>query len=159
MLPTQHVPVFKPIPIFKGRNSLLLLMASLSSSWLSSSNFSNITSAELQASVTWVGTSTGAFQNAIMQSPMYLSMVPIRSIITCVIGVRNLFISCVRPSGSYSSDIEVKPRTSQNIIEISFISPPSFSCSGSDANCSTSAGDKYIPKAPLTLARSASVAR
>ena len=44
--------------------------------------------------------SSGAFQNAMMASPMYLSIVPLRSMMALVNGVRKLFISLVRPCGS-----------------------------------------------------------
>jgi hypothetical protein len=48
---------------------------------------SSIASAAAQASSAWSGSSSGAFQNAMMQSPMYLSIVPRRAIMISLIGV------------------------------------------------------------------------
>ena len=45
--------------------------------------------------------SSGAFQNAMIASPIYLSMVPLRAMIALVSGVRKRFISAVRPCGSF----------------------------------------------------------
>ena len=51
-----------------------------------------------------------------MQSPMYLSIVPFRSVMISVIGDRKLFMKWVRLSASSFSDRLVKPRMSQNMI-------------------------------------------
>ena len=59
-----------------------------------------MSSAASQALSSWVGSSSGAFQNAMIASPMYLSIVPLRSMMALVSGVRKLFISAVRPCGS-----------------------------------------------------------
>ena len=48
-----------------------------------------------------------------------------------------------------ASEIVVKPLTAQNKNVIFFVSPPRTNLSGSSANCSTSAGDRYCEKAPL----------
>src|SRR5260370_17520106 len=64
--------------------------------------------------------SSGAFQNAMMASPIYLSIVPLRARIALVRGVRNRFISFVNPCGSCLKDSEmvVKPLTSENMMVI-----------------------------------------
>ena len=94
-------------------------------------------SAVSHASAAWRSTSSGAFQNAMIASPMYLSIVPRWLRIRSVIGVRNRFMNRVRPCGSNCSDMRVKPRTSVNITVISRISPPSCSNSGWRAMRST----------------------
>ena len=73
-----------------------------------------------QESSAWRGSSIGAFQNAMMQSPMYLSIVPWRSMISLVIGERKpRLIRRLSPCGFdlKLSEIEVKPRMSENMIE------------------------------------------
>ena len=99
-------------------------------------------SAERQAFLACSGSSKGAFQNAMMQSPIYLSMVPLPSRMMSVIGVRNLLMNRVSSSASNFSEIVVKSRISQNSIVMGFISPPRVSFSGWAASCSTTAGDR-----------------
>ena len=74
-----------------------------------------------------------------------------------VSGVRKRFISAVRPCGSFLqvSEIVVKPRMSENMMVISRSSPPSMSFSGDCASWSTSAGDRYWPKAERICRRCA----
>ena len=48
----------------------------------------NMANAERTPFIACSGSSSGAFQNAMMQSPIYLSIVPLRSRMTLVIGVR-----------------------------------------------------------------------
>ena len=89
--------------------------------------------------------SSGAFQNAIMQSPIYLSIVPLHSKTSLVRLVSKILIISVSFSGvSFrASDIVVKPLTSQNMIVIFLLSPPNFSFSGSAIKVSTIAGERY----------------
>ena len=74
----------------------------------------------------WSGWESGAFQNAMIASPMYLSIVAPLSIRTRVIGVRKSLSRAVRETGSSPSDSVVKPRMSQNRTVSSRSSPPSF---------------------------------
>ena len=100
MLPTTQVPVLRPTPTLSGMNGRPPSLASCSRAWLSSSTRSSMSSAASQA-LTWCSlSSSGAFQNAMMASPIYLSMVPLRLRIALVSGVRKRFISAVRPCGS-----------------------------------------------------------
>ena len=89
--------------------------------------------------------SDGAFQKAIMQSPMYLSIVPCLFRISLDNTVNKLFIRSVNPSGSdlYFSEIEVNPLMSENKKVISFLSPPRVRDSLDLANFSTITGDMY----------------
>jgi hypothetical protein len=109
-----------------------------------------------QAFASWAASSSGAFQNAMMASPMYLSIVPLRSTMALVSGVNSRFIRCVRPCGSslYCSAMVVKPRTSENSTVMTRSSPPSTSFSGDWASCSTSTGERYCPKAERIWRRS-----
>ena len=115
-------------------------------------------SAARQACAACSASSSGAFQNAMMQSPMYLSIVPLHPSTTSVIGVSSRLTRAVRPCGSalYCSEIVVKPRTSQNMMVMVRCSPPSRSRSGCFASSSTSSGARYCLKAPRTCRRSAS---
>ena len=61
------------------------------------------------------GRSTGAPQNAMTQSPMYLSMVPRLERMMSVSRLNTEFSSSCNWVGSIFSDILVKPRMSQNI--------------------------------------------
>ena len=73
-----------------------------------------------------------------MQSPMYLSIVPRRARISRVIGDRKpRLISRLRPCGLALnvSEIVVKPRMSENISVSMRVSPPSCSRSGWAASC------------------------
>ena len=60
-----------------------------------------------------------------IQSPIYLSIVPLTLIISLVRGVKNLFINFVKPCGSdlKDSEIVVNPLTSQNKNVIFLVSP------------------------------------
>src|SRR5215204_1551820 len=109
-----------------------------------------------QAFASCAASSSGAFQNAMMASPMYLSIVPLRSTMALVSGVNSRFIRWVRPCGSslYCSEIVVKPRTSENSTVMTRSSPPSTSFSGDWASCSTSTGERYCPKAERIWRRS-----
>ena len=132
MLPTTQGPVLMPMPTFIGRKGWPAASASRGARAFSARARSIIRSAASQAFASCAGSSSGAFQNAMMASPMYLSIVPLRSMMTLVSGVSSRFISVVRPCGSrlYCSEIVVKPRTSQNISVMSRSSPPSTSFSG-----------------------------
>ncbi len=66
---------------------------------------------------------SGAPQNDMIASPMYLSMVPRFSWMTSVIAVRYAFIMSLRPSGVSPSEIEVKSRTSEKSTVMSRLSP------------------------------------
>ncbi len=101
-------------------------------------------SALSQAWSAWRGSSSGAFQNAMMQSPMYLSIVPFRDMMMSVMGVRNRLMSCVSPCGFVLnvSEIAVKPRTSQNSMVIARVSPPSFRRCGCSASRFTMSGER-----------------
>src|SRR5207344_1653872 len=141
------------------RDEALAAFFACCSRWpLSVSTRRSISSAASQALISWLASFSGAFQNAITASPMYLSMVPLCSMMALVSGVRKLFINDVRPCGSslYSSDMVVNPRTSLKRMLISRSSPPSTSLSGDCASCSTSAGERYWPKAERMRRRCAS---
>ena len=84
--------------------------------------------------------SSGAFQNAMMASPMYLSMVPRLRRMMSVSGVSSLLMKCVSSAAVRPSEIAVKSRTSQNISDSSRTSPPSSSRDGSATMSSTTAG-------------------
>ena len=72
----------------------------------------------------------GAPQNAMMASPMYLSMVPSEARRMSVIGVRKPLSSAVSSVGFIFSDIEVKPRMSEKRIVALRRSPCQKSRSG-----------------------------
>ena len=145
MFPTTQPPVFSPIPIFNSKKSLFSDLASCSLISLSSFSALCILNAASQETCSCLSTSIGAFQKAIIQSPIYLSIVPFLFMISLVRGVKNLFISFVKPCGSdlKASEIVVNPLTSQKRNVIFFVSPPKTNLSGSSANCSTRAGDRY----------------
>ena len=108
MFPTIQSPVDMPMPTFMG-GRFKGLSSSLSCFVASIISIADITALELRSSQ-----SKGAFQNAIIQSPMYLSIVPSFFKIIFVCTSRNLFISCTNPSGSslflYFSLIGRNPR-------------------------------------------------
>src|SRR6516162_679811 len=85
------------MPMRSGIYMPPLVSASRLSSPLSVSARVSISSAASQAFASCSSSSTGAFQNAMMASPMYLSMVPLRSMMALVNGVRNRFIRRVKP--------------------------------------------------------------
>ena len=70
---------------------------SLSSSALSPFSDDSMVRALCTAFFLWSSTSNGAFQKAMMQSPMYLSMVPSLAMMTSVMGVKKRFMSLVKP--------------------------------------------------------------
>ena len=72
-------------------------------------------------------------------------MVPLQSRISLLKYVNKTFITSVNFSGLVfkASEIAVNPLTSQNIIDITLFSPPSFSLSGSSIKLSTMSGDRY----------------
>ena len=159
MFPTQQDPVFIPMPIETG--GLIFPSNADFSSRLSLKSFSPfiMARAAVAASSLCFGLSIGAFQKAMIASPMYLSMVPRCLRIISVIGVRYSLIKLVSSVADILSEICVKPLISENIMVISFVSPPSFKRSGSSANFSTRSGDKYRLNAPLTYFFSDSVLR
>ncbi len=161
MLPTTHSPVLTPMPMPRGLKPTPAASAFLRRRSLKLSIAVNMSSAASIARPAWSGMSSGAFQNAMTASPMYLSIVPVCDRITSVSGVKRRLIRSVNPCGLFlnRSEIAVKPRTSQNRMVISLVSPPSFSCSGLAASCSTSAGDMYWLKAARTCRRSVSDCR
>ena len=65
-----------PMPIWTGRNGFPAAAASSAQTRLSSTSLRRIAWAARTAFLAWSGSSSGAFQNAMMQSPMYLSIVP-----------------------------------------------------------------------------------
>ena len=89
-----------------------------------------IVSADRAAFAAWFGSSSGAFQNAMMASPMYLSIVPRFSRMISDNGVSRLLMKLVSSCAFMRSEIEVKLRTSQNSSVSSRTSPPSSSLSG-----------------------------
>ncbi len=99
-------------------------------------------SAARSAARTWSGTSTGAFQNAIMPSPMNLSSVPPVSSTCCVSGVWTEFRKPTTSSAESRSEREVKPRMSENSTVRMRVSPPSTRRDGSRARLSTTAGER-----------------
>ena len=135
----MHSPVFIPIPTDKRSSSDLF------KSLFNFSNASLIANAASIALTLWFGSSAGAFQNAIIQSPIYLSIVPSLFKISFDRTVSKLLIKSVKASGSslYFSEIEVKPLMSENKNVISFRSPPSFRDSLDLASFSTITGDIY----------------
>ena len=141
MLPTSASPVLMPIPI------LISGSCSAANCWFNFFSSSCISIAAQTALVSWSGSSMGAFQNAIMQSPMNLSMVPPCLIMMSVILVRNLLISLVKPSGSplYCSLIGVNPLMSENMKVMVLVSPPNFKSEGSFCSLATMSGDRYVP--------------
>ena len=88
MLPTTHGPVLMPMPTFIGRKCWPCGLGLARRSALSRSSASSMRSAASQAFASWSASSSGAFQNAMMASPMYLSIVPLRSTMAFVSGVR-----------------------------------------------------------------------
>jgi hypothetical protein len=78
-----------------------------------------ISIADLTARWACSGVSTGAPQNAITQSPMYLSIVPRLARMMPVSRVKTSLSRACSWIGSMCSDILVKPRMSQNITVIS----------------------------------------
>ena len=94
-----------------GRNSSPAASRSALMSALSAVSSPNIASADSHAWRPCLASSSGAFQNAMMQSPMYLSMVPLRSRIRSDIGVRKRLIRLVSPWGAplNSSEMPVNP--------------------------------------------------
>ena len=88
MLPTTQGPVLMPMPTFIGRKGWPAASASARRSALRRSSASSMRNAASQAFASWAGSSSGAFQNAMMASPMYLSIVPLRSTMALVSGVK-----------------------------------------------------------------------
>ena len=76
-------------------------------------------SAAATACRAWSASSSGAFQNAMIASPIYLSIVPPSASTTPDSGLSSRFISAVSRSGSSFSvsEMVVKPRTSLNRID------------------------------------------
>ena len=69
-------PVLRPMPMFTGMCWRPSASASAFHSSLSSTRCACMASAVSQARAAWRSTSSGAFQNAMIASPMYLSIVP-----------------------------------------------------------------------------------
>src|SRR5215218_7347308 len=73
MLPTTQGPVLMPMPTFMGRKGWPAASASARRSALRRSSASSMRKAASQAFASCAASSSGAFQNAMMASPMYLS--------------------------------------------------------------------------------------
>ena len=86
-------------------------------------------SAATQALRACLGSSTGAFQNAMTASPMNLSMVPRSARITSDSGVNSRFRKRISSCALMPSEMRVNPRTSANSNDTSRVSPPSCSLS------------------------------
>ena len=80
-----------------------------------------------------------------MQSPMYLSIVPRCAMMISLIGVSKRLISRVGAGGFdlNPSEIAVNPRRSQNMIVIGRVSPPSCKRSGCAASTATISRARY----------------
>lgn len=83
------------------------------------------------------GSTSGVFQNAMMQLPMYLSILPFCSVMISVIGDRKLFMNFVNVLASMPSARLVNPRMSQNMMVIVRVSPSRTSFSGCAASSCT----------------------
>ena len=90
--------------------------------------------------------SSGAFQKATMQSPMYLSTVPSCFRMISVKAERYSLSMVVSSSGVIFSDMVVKPARSRKKAVMSRFSPPRESLDGSLVMISTTLGDRYCPK-------------
>src|SRR6516164_1833572 len=77
MFPTTQGPVFNPIPTCSGLYVPPFWSASCLNCRLSLSARASISRPASQALTSCCGSSSGAFQNAMIASPMYLSIVPI----------------------------------------------------------------------------------
>ena len=97
--------------------------------------------ADWQACAAWSSSSSGAFQNAMMASPMYLSMVPRLVRMISDSGVSRLLMKVVSSCAVIVSEIEVKLRTSQKSSVSSRTAPPSSSFSGWAMISLTTIGD------------------
>ena len=142
ILPTIQVPVLTPEPMLMSGSPLSLKsFFNLSVSMAHSIDV-------LTAISAWFSQSSGAFQNAMIQSPMYLSTVPPFSRTILVIRFRQSLITSTNPSGSslflQYSDIGVNPTMSINRKLISFLSPPSLNLLGSFCNSATCLGSRYV---------------
>ena len=85
--------------------------------------------------------SSGAFQNAMIASPMYLSTVPSSPRMMSVIGDRYSLRKVDSSTAVNPSDSVVNERMSQNITVRSRFSPPSCRRSGFSASRATTAGE------------------
>ena len=109
MFPTMHSPELIPIPTLMGGRE-----SGLSSSF-NTFVASRTSSADLTASSAWSSQSRGAFQKLIMQSPIYLSMVPeLLSSVTFCVAVAPLTIAvavalCVNV-GTYTPKVSCHDR-------------------------------------------------
>ena len=104
-----------------------------------------IPSAAATASCGWRGFGSGAPQNAMIASPMYLSIVPRLSWMTAVIGVRYAFISADSSRGGSRSDSVVKSRTSEKSTVSSRLSPSIEKRSPVSRICATRSRGTYSP--------------
>ena len=142
MSPTRMLPLDRPTPILSGGQPRLTKDSFSTSMALGSS---------IAASSAWracSGSSSGAPQNAMIASPMYLSMVPRCFWITLVSGVRKLFMSSDSSCGLSlnCSEMVVKPRTSENSTVISLDLPAMVNDSGLAAISATRSAGTYSPK-------------
>src|SRR5215204_3964444 len=77
MLPTTQGPVLMPMPTFMGRKGWPAASASARRSALRRSSASSMRKAASQAFASCAASSSGAFQNAMMASPMYFVDCPV----------------------------------------------------------------------------------
>ena len=122
-------PVLRPMPIFMRQERLAAASASARAAF--SARSPQQRSAASQACTSWAGSSSGAFQNAMMASPMYLSMVP------CVddgVGQRRQEAGSSGSLGPGGFLVDLcdsgEPRTSLNRMVITRSSPPRTSFPG-----------------------------
>ena len=104
-----------------------------------------IASAAATASRACAGLATGAPQNAMIASPMYLSTVPRSSWITSVSAVRYTFIISESARGDRCSEIAVKLRTSENSTVSSRSRLRARSAVRSSRICATRSRGTYSP--------------
>ena len=157
MLPTQAIPVLTPTPILTSPSPLA--RKPKASRAFSAAIALRIFSAARHARAAWPSTSTGAFQNAMMESPIYLSMVPSSCWISFDSGASSVLMKPTSSVAFSASEIGVKLLTSMNITVMSRASPPSRSASGDFSSCASSSGARYWLNAWRTNFFSRSVAR
>ncbi len=160
ILPTLQGPLLMPIPTPTGMKGFPVICASwanLPFTWSRALRMPSAACSECRACST---SFVGAFQKAMMQSPIYLSSVPRCSLmITFVSGVRVELIRCVSSWGFSFSAILVKSRISENITDSTRSSPPSFTSSPVLAISFTNSGARYMPKVSFICRRARSVLR
>ena len=134
MSPTEATPVLMPMPTPSAGRPMQTRSALISCIALC------MASAAATARAAWLLLRRGAPQKAMTQSPMYLSMVPSCSRMTCVRRVKMRLSRACNCSGAIVSDRLVKPRMSQNMTVISRASARMVYSSGWLAMRCTSSG-------------------